>query len=120
MSQAQSCQLDKLFSAAFPSVVPFRDASPSNKYLSLGHQVPTDSDMFFARISPSRVPYLGQRISQRYLMSPTSQFSKEPLTLGTMLRSDSGRTYKIEEILADRRKPLLCVYRARCINLEMI
>ncbi|KAJ9196655.1 hypothetical protein DTO164E3_6185 [Paecilomyces variotii] len=68
--------------------------------------------MFFARISPSRVPYLGQRISQRYLMSPTSQFSKEPLTLGTMLRSDSGRTYKIEEVLADRRKPLLCVYRA--------
>ncbi|KAJ9316571.1 hypothetical protein DTO271D3_3078 [Paecilomyces variotii] len=45
-------------------------------------------------------------------MSPTSQFSKEPLTLGTMLRSDSGRTYKIEEVLADRRKPLLCVYRA--------
>lgn len=30
MSQAQSCQLDKLFSAAFLSVVPFRDASPSN------------------------------------------------------------------------------------------
>ncbi|KAJ9371136.1 hypothetical protein DTO282F9_7322 [Paecilomyces variotii] len=45
-------------------------------------------------------------------MSPTSQFSKEPLTLGTMLRSDSGRTYKIEEVLADRRNPLLCVYRA--------
>ncbi|KAJ9232761.1 hypothetical protein DTO169E5_7321 [Paecilomyces variotii] len=45
-------------------------------------------------------------------MSPTSQFSKEPLTLGTMLGSDSGRTYKIEEVLADRRKPLLCVYRA--------
>ncbi|KAJ9303049.1 hypothetical protein DTO271G3_423 [Paecilomyces variotii] len=58
------------------------------------------------------MPYLGQRISQRYLMSPTSQFSKEPLTLGTMLRSDSGQTYKIEEVLADRRKPLLCVYRA--------
>ncbi|KUL81330.1 hypothetical protein ZTR_10085 [Talaromyces verruculosus] len=45
-------------------------------------------------------------------MSSTSQVSKEPLSLGTMLKSDSGQAYKIEEVLADRRKPLLCVYRA--------
>jgi hypothetical protein len=65
------------------------------------------------------MPCLGQRISQRYLMSSTSQLSKEPLTLGTMFKSDSGQTYKIEEVLADRRKPLLSVYRARCVDLEV-
>lgn len=42
-----------------------------------------------------------------------SSINNEPLSLGTMLKSDSGQTYKIEEVLADRRKPLLCVYRAR-------
>ncbi|OJJ42240.1 hypothetical protein ASPZODRAFT_155450 [Penicilliopsis zonata CBS 506.65] len=46
-------------------------------------------------------------------MSTTLQSHEEPLTLGTRLKGDSGRMYRIEEVLADRRKPLLCVYRAR-------
>ncbi|KAE8352417.1 kinase-like domain-containing protein [Aspergillus coremiiformis] len=45
-------------------------------------------------------------------MSTMSPCNKEPLILGTVLKSDSGQTYKIDEIIADRRKPLLCVYRA--------
>ena len=46
-------------------------------------------------------------------MSTALQSHDEPLPLGTQLKGDSGRTYGIEELLADRRKPLLCVYRAR-------
>ncbi|RDW65691.1 uncharacterized protein DSM5745_09430 [Aspergillus mulundensis] len=41
-----------------------------------------------------------------------STASREPFTLGTILRSHSGRTYKIEEVLSYRRNPLPCVYRA--------
>lgn len=65
--------------------------------------------MLLGRILPSRIASFGQRISQ------ISQSSKEPLTLSTMLKSDSGRTYKIEEVLANQQKPPLCVYRARYI-----
>jgi hypothetical protein len=54
---------------------------------------------------------------QRYLMSTTSLNREELFTLGTMVKSDSGQTYKIEEVLAERRKPLLCVYLARCVYL---
>ncbi|KDB31039.1 serine/threonine protein kinase [Trichophyton rubrum D6] len=47
-------------------------------------------------------------------MSATLQANNdEPYTPGTMLRSDSGQIYKIENILVDLRKPLQCVYRAR-------
>ncbi|KAJ5594715.1 uncharacterized protein N7459_000923 [Penicillium hispanicum] len=45
-------------------------------------------------------------------MSTAVQSHEEPFPLGAQLKGDSGRTYRIEEILADRRKPLLCVYRA--------
>ncbi|KKK22217.1 hypothetical protein ARAM_003249 [Aspergillus rambellii] len=45
-------------------------------------------------------------------MPSISQARKEPLSPGMMLKSDSGQTYKVEEVLADQRKPLLCVYRA--------
>ncbi|KAF2966785.1 hypothetical protein GQX73_g6782 [Xylaria multiplex] len=46
-------------------------------------------------------------------MSTTSQFHQEPFPPGTIFKGDSGRLYEIEEILSDRRNPLLCVYRAR-------
>ncbi|EER39169.1 conserved hypothetical protein [Histoplasma capsulatum H143] len=46
-------------------------------------------------------------------MSTTSQSHEGPLSLGTRLKGDSGQMYRIEEVLTDRRKPLLCVYRAR-------
>lgn len=74
--------------------------------------------MLFARQSAFRIPYLGQRASQRCLMSTASHPNTEPLTSGTELQSDSGQTYKIEEVLVDRRKPLLCVYRARSVYRE--
>ncbi|KAK2791193.1 hypothetical protein FQN53_006031 [Emmonsiellopsis sp. PD_33] len=45
-------------------------------------------------------------------MSPSSQSTKEPLTPGTMLKSDSGKIYKIDKAVATRIKPLLCVYHA--------
>lgn len=60
-----------------------------------------------------RCPDLGRRFSRRYAMSTTSQSHEEPLSRGTQLKGEPGRMYSIEEILADRRKPLLCVYRAR-------
>ncbi|PTU22237.1 hypothetical protein P175DRAFT_0514365 [Aspergillus ochraceoroseus IBT 24754] len=46
-------------------------------------------------------------------MLTTLQSHEEPLHLGAQFKGDSGRIYRIEEVLADRRKPLLCVYRAR-------
>lgn len=36
-----------------------------------------------------------------------------PLSPGTTLCAQSGRTYTIQEVLTERREPLLCVYRAR-------
>lgn len=61
----------------------------------------------------TRYPGLGRQFSRRYAMSTTLQSHKEPLSLGTRLKGDSGRIYRIEDVLTDRRKPLLCVYRAR-------
>jgi hypothetical protein len=58
-------------------------------------EIPTNLDMVLAGILPSRIPNLGRRISQRYLMSHKSQDSKAPLTLGTILKSDSGRSYRL-------------------------
>ncbi|KAH9885135.1 protein kinase-like domain-containing protein [Xylariomycetidae sp. FL2044] len=37
----------------------------------------------------------------------------EPFAPGTLIRGDSGRDYEVEGILSGRRRPLLCVYRAR-------
>lgn len=37
----------------------------------------------------------------------------EPFTQGETLCGQSGRTYTIQDVLAEQRKPLLCVYRAR-------
>ncbi|KAI1137442.1 kinase-like protein [Hypoxylon sp. FL0543] len=56
------------------------------------------------------------RTSLRSTMSTTpaaSRFNEEPFTPGTLLEGDSGQVYEIEELLSDRRNPLLCVYRAR-------
>lgn len=61
----------------------------------------------------SRYPCIGRQGSRRYAMSTTLPSHEEPLPPGERLKGDSGRIYKIEEVLADRRKPLLCVYRAR-------
>lgn len=61
----------------------------------------------------SRCPDLGRRFSRRYAMSTTSQSHEEPLSRGTQLKGEPGRMYSIEEVPTDRRKPLICVYRAR-------
>ncbi|PGH30873.1 serine/threonine protein kinase [[Emmonsia] crescens] len=42
-----------------------------------------------------------------------SHLKKKPLLLGTVLQSDTGRSYTIDETLSERTKPLLSVYRAR-------
>lgn len=62
----------------------------------------------------TRIACFGGKLFQQYRMSATLQANNdEPYTPGTMLRSDSGQIYKIENILVDLRKPLQCVYRAR-------
>jgi len=76
-------------------------------------------------ISPGRISSSTSRIlcnrpskyhspfSRRTLSSQLLKMADEPLTPGAKLCGQSGRTYTIEEVLAERRKPLLCVYRAR-------
>ena len=73
-----------------------------------------------ARVSPSATLILGNRPPQRPLPSSRRtislqalQMANEPLTPGATLCGHSGRTYTIQEVLAERQKPLLCVYRAR-------
>ncbi|KAH6847197.1 kinase-like domain-containing protein [Chaetomium sp. MPI-CAGE-AT-0009] len=44
--------------------------------------------------------------------TPASAQRADPFSIGDILQGSSGRSYNVEEILADRRKPLLCVYRA--------
>lgn len=51
-------------------------------------------------------------------MSTLPQRRTEPFAIGTELRGHSGRTYKVQEVLAERRRPLFCVYRARYLLLE--
>ncbi|KAI1774395.1 hypothetical protein F4818DRAFT_81332 [Hypoxylon cercidicola] len=58
------------------------------------------------------------RISLRSTMSTMSD--EEPFAPGTLLKGDSGRVYEIEEILSDRRNPLLFVYRARAETVKYI
>jgi hypothetical protein len=73
-----------------------------------------------ARISPSTSLIVGNQppqhplsSSRRTISSRALQMANEPLTLGATLCSQSGRTYTIQEVLAEQRVPLLCVYRAR-------
>ena len=73
-----------------------------------------------ARISLSSTLILGKRPPQNFLpssrrtvSSQASQVANEPLAPGATLCSQSGRTYTIQEVLAEQREPLLCVYRAR-------
>lgn len=63
----------------------------------------------FHSLSFSRHPF--SQLSSR--MDNTLHLRQEPLPLGTILKGDSGRIFVIEEVLADHRTPLLCVYRAR-------
>jgi hypothetical protein len=51
-------------------------------------------------------------------ISTLPQRRTEPFAIGTELRGHSGRTYKVQEVLAERRQPLFCVYRARYLLLE--
>ncbi|KAK1762031.1 kinase-like protein [Phialemonium atrogriseum] len=45
-------------------------------------------------------------------MASLSPTKPEPFSVGATVRGHSGRTYKIQQILAERRDPLLCVYQA--------
>lgn len=74
--------------------------------------------LFLGRRLPpvARISCFEGKLFQQYRMSTTFQANNdEPYTPGTMLRSDSSQTYKIENILVDLRKPLQCVYRARYV-----
>ncbi|KAI1129051.1 kinase-like domain-containing protein [Nemania abortiva] len=48
------------------------------------------------------------------LATGTQKEPEEPLQVGQTVDGDSGRTYTIEEILKERRDPVICVYRASC------
>ncbi|KAK3291997.1 kinase-like domain-containing protein [Chaetomium fimeti] len=55
------------------------------------------------------------RASSRTMSTASESATKwrtDPFSVGDILCGSSGRSYNIEEILADRRKPLLSVYRA--------
>lgn len=52
-------------------------------------------------------------LTYRTASSQSLQIPKELYTPGATLCGQSGRTYTIQEVLAERREPLLCVYRAR-------
>lgn len=43
-------------------------------------------------------------------MSAAAQ--SEPFAVGMLLKADSGQDYQIDEVLLDRRNPLMCLYRA--------
>ncbi|OTA65185.1 kinase-like protein [Hypoxylon sp. EC38] len=49
-----------------------------------------------------------------------SRFNEEPFVPGALLEGDSGRVYEIEEVLSERRNPLLCVYRVRAGMMKSI
>ncbi|OTA95773.1 hypothetical protein M434DRAFT_393416 [Hypoxylon sp. CO27-5] len=52
--------------------------------------------------------------------SATSRFNEEPFVPSALLEGDSGQVYEIEEVLSDRRNPLLCVYRVRAGTMKFI
>jgi hypothetical protein len=60
---------------------------------------------------------LGRGIVPTKTMSTTSAPVRrtEPFPVGDILLGSSGRSYSVEEILRERRKPMLCVYRARYV-----
>lgn len=49
----------------------------------------------------------------RTVSSRAFYMANEPLKAGATLCGQSGQTYTVQEVLAERRNPLLCVYRAR-------
>lgn len=51
--------------------------------------------------------------SSHRTISSQSPMATEPFTQGATLCGQSGQTYTIQEVLAERRKTLLFVYRAR-------
>ncbi|KAH8767488.1 kinase-like domain-containing protein [Diaporthe sp. PMI_573] len=60
------------------------------------------------------------RQSSRTLSCCTKVPPPEPCLVGEPLLGNSGRTYKVEQILVDRRDPLRCVYRASCEGEDFI
>jgi len=69
--------------------------------------------LFTTPILGNRPPQQCLPSSRRAMSSQSSQMGKLLLIPGATLCGQSGRTYTIQEVLAERREPLLCVYRAR-------
>ncbi|KAI0201850.1 kinase-like domain-containing protein [Astrocystis sublimbata] len=89
---------------------------PSHLFKSL-----STSPIRMRRVLPSFHQILLTRSQfPRSMMSTMSRSSEVPFTPGTVLKGDSGRFYEIEEVLSDRRNPLLCVYRARAESVQYI
>lgn len=68
----------------------------------------------------NRLPQYHVPSSRRTISSWALQMANEPLAPGAKICGQSGRTYTIQEVLAERREPLLCVYRARYDSNSMI
>ncbi|KAL3420398.1 calcium/calmodulin dependent protein kinase [Phlyctema vagabunda] len=79
------------------------------------------------RLASSTTLILENRHPQRHLSplrraisSQASKTADQPFRPGATLRGQSGRIYSIQEILAEGRKPLLCVYRASAEGQDFI
>ncbi|KAL2176137.1 kinase-like domain-containing protein [Thermothelomyces heterothallicus CBS 202.75] len=66
---------------------------------------------FWNHLPGPSLPQFWQYRNQHTMGSSRTRRS-EPFLVNSTIRGDSGRIYKVEEILSERRKPLLCVYRA--------
>lgn len=65
----------------------------------------------------TRIPHLSHIMAPRAMMSTNLRSSNGPLTVGTMLQSDLGWMYEVEQILSSNGNTPLSVYRARCVLL---
>jgi hypothetical protein len=86
--------------------------SAISQRLSIAHTSPTTT-----LILSHQLPSI---ISRRKISTEATKMNTEPKTMNTepyspgdTLFGESGRTYTIQKVLAERRKPLLCVYKAR-------
>ncbi|KAL2258078.1 hypothetical protein VTK26DRAFT_8750 [Humicola hyalothermophila] len=61
---------------------------------------------FYNNLDGPSLPQLWQHRNE-LTMATSSTRRSEPFSVGSALRGDSGRSYEVQEILAERRKPLL-------------
>lgn len=74
--------------------------------------LPASFDHSFSRTSSFGLPSLLKPLHGLRQMSSARASIDKPFPTDTVLRGFSGTSYKIKELLIDRRDPPLCVYRA--------